>query len=234
MKKEQKVILIVIIVLVILIGVAELSLFFTVKSIKNDISFLKTELGYTDDNQTDEEIEQEIESSPTEKSEEAILAFINYYNLTDNGSLFLFNENEINSLGLQLYSSKEEMAQDITQSNKKVTIDGKAYFLSKTSIPYSEYKETLLDYMSEDVFNEFFTKYQKNVDGKLYIVDINNEKENENFLFESMEKENENDDSYIVTYQYSDDGTNTSNKQVRMTFVENDDGITVVNSCEFI
>ncbi len=72
--------------------------------------------------------------------------------------------------GLGFYNSKEEAKAIIKDSELLVDIDGILFNLYKTDINYNEYKNKILEYVSEEIFKKEFEKYGRNVEGFLYIV----------------------------------------------------------------
>lgn len=72
--------------------------------------------------------------------------------------------------GLGFYNSKEEAETLIKDSELLIDIDGILFHLYKTDIKYDEYKNKMLEYISEELFEKEFKQYFKNVEGFLYII----------------------------------------------------------------
>lgn len=60
--------------------------------------------------------------------------------------------------------------EDPTKSNETVLIEGQEYDLYQTKTKFEDYKKAMLNYVTEEIFEQRFTIYQKNVNGTLYMV----------------------------------------------------------------
>ena len=163
------------------------------KEKKNEI---ETEISYEQGGElSEEEIEQEAERI----FEEDYLStenFLGMYGLRKTGKDLLFTNTDGKiDFSLIIYNSEEDRDERFKESNEKIKVDGKEYKLYSTGIDYEEYKSELLNYMSENVFNKYFTQYTKNIDGKLYIT---NEVE-DFYTLESLE--NTDEGKYLLSYK---------------------------------
>jgi len=87
----------------------------------------------------------------------------------------------------------------------------------------------LLDQVSEEVFEKYFTTFAKNIDGELYIVNTNQEEEIERF--EITESEKIDDTHYEIKYTYSD-GRTQEEKETKVTLGTNQYGLTIIEDIE--
>lgn len=144
---------------------------------------------------SEEEIEQEAERlfNDDYTSTEVFLGMMGY---RKTGKELLYtNENGKIDYSLLIYMSEEDRDAKFKESSEKITVDGKEYSLYETGISYDAYKTELLKYMSETVFENYFKPFTKNVDGKLYITNENEE----SYTLESLE--NIEEGKYLFTYQ---------------------------------
>jgi len=112
------------------------------------------------------------------------------------GKLLLYtNEEGKMDNSLIIYLSPEDCEARFKESNETINVGGKEFKLYETGIDYAEYKNELLKYMSEEMFNKYFKPYTKEINSKLYIT---NEMEEETNIesFESID-----DEKYLVSYQ---------------------------------
>ena len=116
---------------------------------------------------------------------------------------------------------------DLNETEEKTEVNGEELPLYSTSINYEDYKTALLKYMSEELFEQEFTTYQKEVEGKLYIT--NQETAGNRYEIVSMNETGT--DTYEVEYEeYSvDSGSNTGNLTVELE--QDSDGGYKVKSC---
>jgi len=152
--------------------------------------------------------------------------FLSTYGLTDDGSSIIFTRTEeYIPISLELYKDENEKNAKYAKSNETVTINGNNYTLYKTGIDFEKYKEDLMEMMSEEVFEKYFTTYAKNINGELYIVNDSLDNANEEFIIDSFEIIN--DDTYKVTFTHID-GTEEQKKEVTAKFSLNEDGSVIV------
>lgn len=57
-----------------------------------------------------------------------------------------------------------------TMINETVLIEGQEYDLYKTKTKFEDYKKAMLNYVTEEIFEQSFTVYQKDIDGILHMV----------------------------------------------------------------
>lgn len=158
--------------------------------------------------------------------------YLNFKALNSHGTPLLCSYDSTESYGLQLYTDRDEMYEDITESDESINIDGYVLILSKTSIPFEKYKNALLEYISENQFNNEFTKYCKNINGLLYI--INNPGDGVNYKIKNITKSSEDNTLYEVNciyYEGENPGVNI-NFLVKIDF--NNNGKWIIDSCEKI
>lgn len=133
----------------------------TVENLQEEIDHFSDTTNTTDN--TEEAVETTVENTvPTNtnanqifSTDEIKTALQNYLNLK--GILAGSPEELLVYLELLTYEDNTEIVREIVDE----------YYI-KTSIPYSEYKNKMLQYMTEEMFEEDFTVYYKNVNGILY------------------------------------------------------------------
>ncbi len=153
--------------------------------------------------------------------------FFATYGLTDDGISLIYTRNEAYiPISLELYIDENEKNQKYQKSNETVNIDGKIYDLYKTNIDYKTYKNNLMQMMSEEVFENYFTTYAKEIDGELYIVNESTDNENEDFIINSVELVENN--KYKVKYTHTN-GDEKEEKEVTATFALNEEGSVIVD-----
>lgn len=91
-----------------------------------------------------------------------------------NSAYMLVNDEKTHQYGLGLYNSMEECNENLNETKKTLNIDGKEYKLYKTNIKYKDYKSEMLKYVSEEIFNNEFEAYVKNIFGTLYVIKNDN------------------------------------------------------------
>ncbi len=177
------------------------------------------EITYSDEGElTEEEIEQEAERV-FEEDYTTTENFLGMLGLRKNGKELLFSNTEGKmDYSLIIYESLEDRDTKFKESSENITVDGKEYKLYSTEINYDTYKAELLNYMSENVYDSYFTKYAKNIDGKLYIT---NEVE-DFYTLESLEKTA--DGQYILSYT-----TEGETKEAEITIDVNSRKVTNIN-----
>lgn len=153
--------------------------------------------------------------------------FFATYGLTDDGLSIIYTRNEeYIPISLELYIDENEKNQKYQESNETVNIDGKIYKLYKTNIDFETYKNSLLQMMSEEVFENYFTTYAKEINGELYIVNDSTDNENEEFIINSIEIIEDN--TYKVKYTHTN-GEVKEDKEVTATFTLNEEGSVIVD-----
>lgn len=178
----------------------------------------------------DPETDELTEEYWLETYESVLNIFFDTYRLTDNGLTLLFTTDDtFYRAALQLYLDEEDVKEKFKLSNEKTEINGVSYDLYSTGKKFEEYKKELLSLMSEEVFNQYFTTFAKNINGELYIVNQNVDKESEKFEINSIELVSTN--VYNVKYTYTD-GNNQEQKEIQVTFGRNDDGMAIVKNIE--
>lgn len=133
---------------------------------------------------------------------EILEKYLSFCALNSDGTPLLCCYDSNQTYGLQLYDTYDEMYAEITESDETITIEGINMPLVKTSISFRRYKDALLKYVSEELFERQFTKYCKNINGTLYIT--HNPGEGKGYMIERMELiSNENNAiSYQVKCEY--------------------------------
>ena len=97
--------------------------------------------------------------------------YLYLYALKNSGATILTKDNGRFPDALDFYKTYDELEKDLKESKEKIiSDDGDEWELYKTSIKYLDYKAELLNYMSENLFEENFTKYQKDINGILYVI----------------------------------------------------------------
>lgn len=178
----------------------------------------------------DPETDEPTEEYWLETYEYVLDNFLPTYGLIDNGLTLLFNRtDDFYKISLQMYLDEQDVEEKFKPSNETTQINGVSYNLYSTGKKFAEYKKALLTLMSEEVFNQYFTTYAKDIDGELYIVNQNVDNETESFEINSLELVSTN--VYNVKYTYSD-GSNQEQKEIQVTFGRNDDGMAIVKNIE--
>lgn len=62
------------------------------------------------------------------------------------------------------------MNEDPTITKETILINGQDYNLYKTKTKFEDYKKAMLNYVTEEIFEQSFTTYQKDIDGMLHMV----------------------------------------------------------------
>ena len=195
-KKQTRTALIVgIIIIVIIVGIAYMKKDDNPEK-NNNQKETDIEITYSDEGElTEDEIEQEAERI-FEEDYTTTENFLGMFSLRKSGKELLYSNTEGKmDFSLIIYDSLEDRDAKFKESNEKITVDGKEYKLYSTEINYDTYKAELLNYMSESIYEKYFTKYTKNIDGKLYIT---NEVE-DYYSLESLE--NTGECKYILSYK---------------------------------
>ena len=129
---------------------------------------------------------------------------------------------------LDFYRTSDEATKDLKESDEKVIYeDGIEEELYKTSIKYSDYKEELLNYMSENLFEENFTRGYENIDGILYVA--NDGGCGNGYDIIKMTKNSDN--SYDVECKYYEGENPYVISNLNVTFGKNNNGAIIVESC---
>ena len=186
---------------------------------KENVKETEIEISYTEGEElTEEEIEQEAERV-FEEDYVSVENFLGMLGIRKNGKELLYSntEGKIDS-SLIIYESLEDRDNKFQESNETINVEGKEYKLFSTGIKYDTYKSELLNYMSENVFEKYFTTYTKNIDGNLYIT---NEVE-DFYTLEALEKTD--NSKYILTYKFEGESTETE-----ISIDENERIITEIN-----
>lgn len=171
---------------------------------EENVKETEIEISYTEGEElTEEEIEQEAERV-FEEDYISVENFLGMLGIRKNGKELLFSntDGKIDS-SLIIYDSLDDRENKFQESSETINIDGKEYKLFNTGIKYDTYKSELLNYMSENVFEKYFTTYTKNINGTLYIT---NEVE-EFYTLEALEKTD--DGKYILTYNFEGESKET-------------------------
>lgn len=158
--------------------------------------------------------------------------YLAFSNLNADGTPLLCSYDSDNTYGLQLYKSFDEMYADISDSNETVIVNGEELPLVKTSIKFSTYKNALLEYISEELFEKQFMKYCKNVDGILHIVNAGSD--GKIYIIQQMEQISNNDDivSYKVNCKYYEGESSEISKTLLVNFKKGKEKY-IIYSCEF-
>ena len=186
---------------------------------KENVKETEVEISYTEGEElTEEEIEQEAERV-FEEDYVSVENFLGMLGIRKNGKELLYSntEGKIDS-SLIIYESLEDRDNKFQESNETINVEGKEYKLFSTGIKYDTYKSELLNYMSENVFEKYFTTYTKNIDGNLYIT---NEVE-DFYTLEALEKTD--NSKYILTYKFEGES-----KETEISIDENERIITEIN-----
>lgn len=186
---------------------------------KENVKETEIEISYTEGEElTEEEIEQEAERV-FEEDYVSVENFLGMLGIRKSGKELLYSntEGKIDS-SLIIYESLEDRDNKFQESNETINVEGKEYKLFSTGIKYDTYKSELLNYMSENVFEKYFTTYTKNIDGNLYIT---NEVE-DFYTLEALEKTD--NSKYILTYKFEGESTETE-----ISIDENERIITEIN-----
>lgn len=182
----------------------------------------------------DEEEMEDIEPPSDEyifnENVDKIDILLKTYGLTDNGLMLLYTEeDDLFKASLQLYNSQSTAEELFKESNQTTIINGTEYKLYSTAIYYKDYKEELLNQVSEELFEKYFTIFAKDINGELYIVNTNQDKEVEKF--EITETEKKDDIHYQVKYTYTDSQI-TEERVTTVTFGQNNYGLTIIENIE--
>ena len=162
---------------------------------KDENKEVDVEISYDGYELNEDEIEQEAEREFEEDYSQAGV-FLGMLGYNKAGKLLLYtNEEGKMDNSLIIYLSPEDCEARFKESNETINVGGKDFKLYETGIDYAEYKNELLKYMSEEMFNKYFKPYTKEINSKLYIT---NEMEEETSIesFESID-----DEKYLVSYQ---------------------------------
>ena len=161
-----------------------------------------------------------------ETYEDLLGKFFAVYDLTDDGLSIIFTRDEnYYPISLELYIDEREKDKKYQETDETTTINGTEYKLYRTHIDFEEYKDSLMEMMSEDVFENYFTDYAKDIDGELYIVGESTDNANEEFSIEDMELVKE--DTYKVSYTHTN-GDAKEEKEVTVKFGLNEAGSVIV------
>jgi len=170
----------------------------------------------------DEDFYANIEEEAEERFEEhydLIDMFIETYNIRAYGSELLYTESDDNIDSCQwLYMDADDKAANFHETTSQITIEGTTYTMYETGIEYEEYKQELCKIMSEDIYEQYFTPYVQNIDGKLYIT---NQELQQQITIQSLEEIEE--DQYNLTYNQ-----NGETKEVQVTIDSNNGKITQI------
>lgn len=156
------------------------------------------------------------------------------YGLTDNGIELLYTEDEnVYNACLFLYDTQKDIDEMFAKTDQTVfSVNGKEYNLYKTGIDYKEYEEAVKELVSQEIFDNYFTQLAENIDGKLYILQINEGKETEKYeIKEITEIDEAIDEWYEVTYIYSN-GDTKEERTTKVSFTQNAEGLDVINNIE--
>lgn len=164
-----------------------------------------------------------------EDLEKILCKYLKLYTLMEDGTPLLYSSDSTESYGLQLYNSYEEMEKDLVESNETININNQQLELYKTSIKYSEYKNEMLKYISEDLFEKQFTTYHKDIEGILYT--ISSPGEGKNYIIEDFNQIGRR--TYEVKYKYYAGEAEPIQGTLKVKFLKDDKGNFVVGNCEF-
>jgi len=194
-KREIVVAAIVCVLILIIVGGMLIIKNMNNKQNKNENKEVDVEISYNGYELNEDEIEQEAEREFEEDYSQAGV-FLGMLGYNKAGKLLLYtNEEGKMDNSLIIYLSPEDCEARFKESNETINVGGKEFKLYETGIDYAEYKNELLKYMSEEMFNKYFKPYTKEINSKLYIT---NEMEEETNIesFESID-----DEKYLVSYQ---------------------------------
>ena len=194
-KREIVVAAIVCVLILIIVGGMLIMKNMNNKPNKDENKEVDVEISYDGYELNEDEIEQEAEREFEEDYSQAGV-FLGMLGYNKAGKLLLYtNEEGKMDNSLIIYLSPEDCEERFKESNETINVGGKDFKLYETGIDYAEYKNELLKYMSEEMFNKYFKPYTKEINSKLYIT---NEMEEETNIesFESID-----DEKYLVSYQ---------------------------------
>lgn len=194
-KREIVVAAIVCVLILIIVGGMLIMKNMNNKPNKDENKEVDVEISYDGYELNEDEIEQEAEREFEEDYSQAEV-FLGMLGYNKAGKLLLYtNEEGKMDNSLIIYLSPEDCETRFKESNETINVGGKDFKLYETGIDYAEYKNELLKYMSEEMFNKYFKPYTKEINSKLYIT---NEMEEETNIesFESID-----DEKYLVSYQ---------------------------------
>ncbi len=194
-KREIVVAAIVCVLILIIVGGMLIMKNMNNKPNKDENKEVDVEISYDGYELNEDEIEQEAEREFEEDYSQAGV-FLGMLGYNKAGKLLLYtNEEGKMDNSLIIYLSPEDCEARFKESNETINVGGKEFKLYETGIDYAEYKNELLKYMSEEMFNKYFKPYTKEINSKLYIT---NEMEEETNIesFESID-----DEKYLVSYQ---------------------------------
>lgn len=194
-KREIVVAAIVCVLILIIVGGMLIMKNMNNKPNKDENKEVDVEISYDGYELNEDEIEQEAEREFEEDYSQAGV-FLGMLGYNKAGKLLLYtNEEGKMDNSLIIYLSPEDCEARFKESNETINVGGKDLKLYETGIDYAEYKNELLKYMSEEMFNKYFKPYTKEINSKLYIT---NEMEEETNIesFESID-----DEKYLVSYQ---------------------------------
>lgn len=121
---------------------------------------------------------------------------------------------------------------DQTDSATRITIDNKDYL--KTTIKYSDFKNTVLNYVTEDFFNNKFPKGAETPDG--YVAFVDGGKSGATHLINNMTLVSNQNNlvQYEVAYVYSEsDESNGEKRKLQATFEKASNGHYLLSNVEF-
>lgn len=184
-----------------------------------------TENNIGEGNTKNEEVDSQIE----EQCKQVLEKYLNLYNLSELGTPLLCCYDSLETYGLQLYDNYEEMEKDLQPSNEMADINGtEALELSKTSIEFIKYKEAMLEYVSEELFEKEFTIYHKNIDGILYVANLASE--GSYFKVKKMDLSAYENGVYNfnVIYEFAQGENPVEDCRIEASFTKNSDGKMIV------
>ena len=180
-----------------------------------------------------ENVNNEISNISNEDSEKELQKvleqYLYLYGLKDSGATILTRDNGRFPYALDFYKTYDELQNDLKESEEKIKMDYGDEKLYETSIKFSDYKSAMLNYMSEDLFEENFTICQKDIDGKLYVISSGGDGKSYDII--NMTKDTDN--SYNVEFKYQEGESSPTNAVLNVTFDKNDNGNYIVESCVF-
>lgn len=236
------------IILVALVAILAIALLFCImiigkysrdnRNLEEELDELKKVTGVTVGNHTEdiadtEELETFNDDNAAEQifenRSDVVLRTLKLYGLTNNGIGALYTEeDDLYSACLFVYDTQKDIDELYKPSGEKTTIDGKEYDYYKTEMKYDDYKKAVKELVSEEIFDKYFTKYVKNVDGELYIVNMPKE---ETEKFEIIEIKETNEKEYFVKYKYQN-GDVSEERETTVKFETNEDGLDVISQIE--
>lgn len=159
--------------------------------------------------------------------------YLTLYALSIDGTPLLCSYDSTEIYGLALYNTYEEMEKDLTETKEFVEIDGFKNILYKTSINFSTYKNAMLKYISEELFEKQFTTYHKNINGLLYVT--HNPGDGKSYDIKNMEQISSTDNSYTykVSYHYYVGESKPIVGTLTVTFEKNSNNDYIIAKCNF-